>query len=139
VQRRRDAIVLCVIADEDLDPVSPMKLPNAHLAIVEEEKITEYLLNSAHPDNGGKAAFFQKLGFNRGDWATFAEALRELADAGEVTKNVESVHGTKYIVEGRLDTPSGKSPMVRSVWIVDRGLEAPRLVTTYPHEELEQP
>ena len=32
--------------------------------IVEEEKITEYLLNSAHPDNGGKAAFFQKLGFN---------------------------------------------------------------------------
>ena len=25
--------------------------------------------------------------------------------------------------------------MVRSVWIVDRELEAPRLVTAYPHEE----
>ncbi len=115
-----------------------MKLPNAHLAIVEEEKITAYLLDAAHPDNGGKAAFFHKLGFHRGDWATFAGALRALADAGKVTKNVESVHGTKYIVDGRLDTPSGKSPMVRSVWIVDREVEAPRLVTTYPHEEREQ-
>jgi hypothetical protein len=87
-----------------------MKLPNAHLAIVEEEKITEYLLNSAHPDNGGKAAFFHRLGFHGGDWATFAGALRGLADTGEVTKNVESVHGPKYIVDGRLDTRAGSRP-----------------------------
>jgi len=35
-----------------------MRLPNAHFAVVDREKITEYLLNSEHPDNGGKAAFF---------------------------------------------------------------------------------
>ncbi len=40
-----------------------MKLPNAHLAVVEQEKICGYLLNAAHPDNGGKAAFFAGLGF----------------------------------------------------------------------------
>jgi hypothetical protein len=29
-----------------------MKLPNADLAKVERKKITEYLLNDEHPDNG---------------------------------------------------------------------------------------
>jgi sugar phosphate isomerase/epimerase len=112
-----------------------MKLPNAHLAIVEREKITEYLLNPTHPDNGGKSGFFHTLGFERVDWAAFAAALRQLAITGEVTKSVESPHGNKYIVDGRIDAPNTGSPMVRSVWIVDRGLEAPRLVTAYPHEE----
>lgn len=109
-----------------------MKLPNPHLALVERGKVTGYLLNGAHPDNGGKAAFFQTLGFHEGDWPTFAAALRKLAEAGEVVKNVESAHGKKYIVDGLIVTPSGKSAMVRSVWIVDQGLVAPRLVTAYP-------
>ena len=109
-----------------------MKLPNAHLAIVEQGKITAYLLNAAHPDNGGKAAFFEMLGFYEADWPTLAAALRKLADAGEVARSVESAHGKKYIVDGWIEAPSGKSSMVRSVWIVDRGLVAPRLVTAYP-------
>lgn len=41
-----------------------MKLPNAPLALVSREKITEYLLNAGHPDNNGKALFFGSLGFN---------------------------------------------------------------------------
>ena len=52
-----------------------MKLSNAHLAIVEQEKVTDYLLNAAHPDNGGKAAFFQRLGFHEGDWPAFERDL----------------------------------------------------------------
>src|SRR5438128_2782287 len=48
-----------------------MNLPNANLAIVDREKITEYLLNAAHPDNGGKAAFFAGFGFTHRDWKTF--------------------------------------------------------------------
>lgn len=40
-----------------------MMLPNAHLAVVERLKMTGYLLNPAHPDNGGKAPFFRALGF----------------------------------------------------------------------------
>jgi uncharacterized protein DUF6883 len=45
-----------------------MKLPNAELALVEREKITEYLLNAEHPDNGGKASFLIALGFQRATW-----------------------------------------------------------------------
>jgi hypothetical protein len=56
-----------------------LNLPNAHLAIVDRQKITEYLLNPAHPDNGGKAKFFLRLGFTAEQWQVFAEALRRLA------------------------------------------------------------
>ncbi|MEJ7712567.1 MAG: DUF6883 domain-containing protein [Pyrinomonadaceae bacterium] len=43
-----------------------MMLPNAHLALVERGKITEYLLNPAHPDNGGKAPFFIRARISEG-------------------------------------------------------------------------
>ena len=42
-----------------------MKLPDADKAIVSREKAADYLLNPAHPDNGGKAEFFTRLGFRR--------------------------------------------------------------------------
>ncbi len=45
-----------------------MRLPNAHSAVVERGKITEYLLNGAHPHNGGKVAFFRRLGFRGQEW-----------------------------------------------------------------------
>jgi hypothetical protein len=44
-----------------------VKLRDAHLAVVERGKVLDYLLNDAHPDNGGKAQFFESLGFSRAD------------------------------------------------------------------------
>lgn len=113
-----------------------MKLPNSQLAIVEREKIAEYLLNAVHPDNGGKALFFFALGFSREAWPILANAFLTLAQETEVAMIVESSHGIKYIVDGALSTPSGKSPTVRTVWIVDKASESPRLVTAYPYEEI---
>lgn len=111
-----------------------MTLPNAHLAIVERGKIADYLLNPAHPDNGGKASFFIALGFLREQWETLAAALRRVALNSPVSQNMETAHGKKYIVDGAIETPAGKSPVVRTVWIIERGREAPRLVTAYPRE-----
>ncbi|MCA1600315.1 MAG: hypothetical protein LC776_01280 [Acidobacteria bacterium] len=53
-----------------------MNLPNAHLAVVDREKITDYLLNPAHPYNGGKAKFFLGLAFKAEEWRIFADALQ---------------------------------------------------------------
>jgi hypothetical protein len=110
-----------------------MNLPDAHLAIVEQEKIVDYLLNAAHPDNGGKAAFFLALGLE--DWQTLAAAFRNMAETGAVTKSMASPHVQKYIVDCKMETPSGGTPRVRAVWIIDTGLTAPRLVTGYPHDD----
>ena len=111
-----------------------MKMPNSHNAVVDAEKITGYLLNPEHPDNGGKARFFLELGFSREGWPVLAAAFQKLAAAGSVVNNMETPHGGKYIVDGRIASPSGKTPVVRTIWIVDRGVESPRLVTAYPRE-----
>ena len=92
-----------------------MKLPNAELALVEQQKVIEYLLNREHPDNGGKAVFFIDLGFSAEAWETLAQALRSLAVNFSVVSSMESSHGKKYIVEGEIETPTGKTPMVRTV------------------------
>ena len=113
-----------------------MKLPNSRRATVEREKITEYLLHEAHPDIGGKALFFVPVGFSREDWLILADAFLKLAQETEVAITMESSHGIKYIVDGALSTPSGKSPTVRTIWIIDTGSEDPRLVTAYPCEEI---
>jgi len=109
-----------------------MRLPNADLADVDRAKITEYLLNPEHPDNGGKAAFFVALDLSRSDWEMLANALRRLALTADVTESMETVHGKKYIVDGELENPAGKAAWVRSIWIIDAGTDLPRLVTAYP-------
>ena len=108
-----------------------MKLRNAHLAVVERHKIIDYLLNSTHPDNGGKAQFFESLGFSVEAPDLLIAALRAVAETGEVVESVESAHGEKYVVDDQLSsqTDNSHSRVLRTVWIIDRGLEAPRLVT----------
>ena len=112
-----------------------MKLPHASVAVVDREKITEYLLNREHPDNGGKADFFIALGFSIDKWETLAEALQQLAIRSEVSLSMESPHGKKYIVDAKIETPIGKTPIVRTIWIVDTGESIARLVTAYAHED----
>ena len=114
-----------------------VKLRNAHLTVVDRAKIVDYLLHEAHPDNGGKARFFTSLGFSRDDPGRLVMALRDVAEHGEVVKSAESVHGEKYVVEGSLSrhTQESRWARVRTVWIIDRGDEAPRLVTAYPSKE----
>jgi hypothetical protein len=112
-----------------------VKLPNADHVLVDRDKITEYLLNPAHPDNGGKAKFFKLLGFRRDNWQVLASALSNLALKSSVVQYTESAHGEKYVVDGKIATPSGRTPTIRTIWIIDRGLDKPRFVTAYPYEE----
>ena len=112
-----------------------MKLPNAERAVVEREKIADYLLNPAIPTTEGRPRSFWHSATHRDDWPSLAAALRRLAVATEVAKSMETAHGIKYVVDGGLETAGGRTPVVRTIWIVDRGLDRPRLVTAYPREE----
>ncbi len=111
-----------------------VKLPNAEKAIVEREKVGDYLLNAAHPDNGGKAAFFEELGFRHAEPETLVTALQELVRQAEVTQTATSPHGQKYVIVGQIKSPVGKSANVQTIWIVDKGWDVARLVTAYPHK-----
>lgn len=109
-----------------------MKLPNLDGAIIEEAKLTGYLLSEEN--SGGKAGFFLAFGFTLAQWEALRDALYQHAAQHAVTRVLESPHGVKYIIEGELVAPDGRLPLVRVIWIVDSGAEAPRLITAYPIE-----
>lgn len=111
-----------------------MKLPNFESALVSEGKITGYLLSTTHRDGRHKAAFFLGFGFATGDWQTLAKALLSHASEHEVAKAESTPFGTRYVVEGTIVTPSGRTPSIRSVWFVENNEDTPRFVTAYPLE-----
>jgi len=85
-----------------------MRLPSALTAVVDREKIADYLLNPTHPDNGGKAEFFTQLGFSRDRWEILAVALKALAINEKVASVTESPHGKKYVIMGRIQSPESR-------------------------------
>ncbi len=112
-----------------------MKIPSFESALVPREKVADYLLSETHADGRHKAAFFVRFGFAREDWETLAEALRQHAATHEVARVEESPFGVRYVVEGIINTPGGRAPLVRSVWFVQDGEEVARFVTAYPLSE----
>jgi hypothetical protein len=109
-----------------------MRLPGVERAIVPQSKIEDYLLNLEHPIGGGKARFFIGFGFSREHWKDLAEALRRHAEQNPVADRLEEEDGITYVVEGGIETPSGRKPALRSVWLVESGELAPRFITAYP-------
>jgi hypothetical protein len=109
-----------------------MKLPNHEQAIVPQRKITDYLLSSTHRDGRSKAAFFSRFGFSVEGWDVLAAALRRHAAEHPVVETEHTPFGTRYVVEGGLTAPDGRTPRVRVVWFIERGETIPRLVTAYP-------
>lgn len=109
-----------------------MKLPNGSKAIIPKEKLLDYVLSEIHATGKFKAKFFRKLGFDETNVRIFEKVLRKLAKSQEVTDVVSSEFGTKYIVDGEIDTPSGKVVNVRTIWIIEKGQNRPRFITVYP-------
>lgn len=99
---------------------------------MDRDKITEYLLCTSHPDGGSKAAFFAKFGFKMENWKILAESLRKQGVSNPVVKIMESAYGTRYNIDGLLETPDGRNPKVRTVWIIEKEKTVPRLITAHP-------
>ncbi|PYI94732.1 MAG: hypothetical protein DME97_00160 [Verrucomicrobia bacterium] len=112
-----------------------MKLPNAEAAVVERAKIEGYLLNVAHRFGASKARFFTHFGFRLEAWEQLAQALLAHGQKYELRKTRKTGFGPRYEVEGKLNCPNGRRPLVRSVWQMDEGEIAPRLSTAYPLED----
>jgi uncharacterized protein with HEPN domain len=59
-------------------------------------------------------------GFRAADWRQLADALRNQAIESPVADRTQSPHGTRYVIDGPIDTPTNEQPHVRTVWIADR-------------------
>jgi hypothetical protein len=108
------------------------RLPKARLAVVDQKKITDYLLATGHPAGRAKAAFFQRFGFTATAWPTLRDALLEHAREAPIVSAADTPFGRKYILEGPFGAPDGRKPRIRAVWFVTTGEATPRFVTAYP-------
>ena len=113
-----------------------MKLPNREMAYVPPSKLEGYLLAETHTAGRSKAKFFRGIGFNKTTIEELSAGLLRIAQECDVAHTVSSPHGTKYIIDGSLSTPTSRVVFIRTIWIIDTGLVAPRFVTAYPQERL---
>ena len=107
-----------------------MELPFPEKLRIDESKLVSYLLSQANSQ--GKASFFLGFGFRPEAWSLFADALKAQARTNPVAVVVASPYGTRYSVDGELETPSGRQPRVRTVWILEEGSDELRLITAHP-------
>ena len=106
-------------------------MPCCEEAIVDREKLWNYLLSPTHRAGRHKAAFFKSLGFDRLRWGQLESALRWHA-AQEVALVEETLLGRKFVIRASLTGPAGRTAQVKSVWIILHGQRIPRFVTAYP-------
>lgn len=111
------------------------RLPNAKEAIVDKDKITQYLLSLNHPSGKTKARFFNRFGFDLTNWKNLKTALLYHAQNNEVINQKQTLFGVKYVIDGLLPTPDGRNPKVRTIWFVETGQKQPRFVSAYPLKE----
>src|SRR5262245_15616698 len=97
-----------------------MRLPGRERAIVDREKLWNYLLSPEHPSGKHKACFFESLGFDRMNCPLLESALRWHAGQ-EVAQTLQSIHGRKFVIRASLMGPSRRMARVTSVWIIRRG------------------
>ncbi len=101
-------------------------------AIIQVEKLRDYLLSPGHPAGRSKAMFFGTLGYTGSDWIALDEALRSQHLAAEAEPLGNNGFGDKYAIMAPLKGPNGNAAMVCSIWIVRTGEDAPRFITAYP-------
>ncbi len=99
---------------------------------IDESKITDYLLDESHPEGGSKALWFQSHGFSREKWQELSDSIRTLLEKPQGAVICESYFGQRTVIRGMIITPRGQRVRITTVWQIDRGALAPRLITAYP-------
>lgn len=68
-------------------------LRNIDAAIIEETKLTGYLLNPSHERGRHKAAFFARFGYTSANWQDFGHTLIEHARTNAVITSTMTPFG----------------------------------------------
>ena len=112
-----------------------MRLPRASDAVVDAQKVRDYLLSPSHRFGRHKARFFNRLGYVRSHWQLLRDDLVELAKQEDATPGRPNAYGSTYKQHATLTGPSGRSARIITVWIVLLGEKIPRFVTAFPGDE----
>jgi hypothetical protein len=107
-------------------------LPNAHRAIIDPEKLHDYVLSPDHEHGRHKArVFLSALGIDRDNWEYLREQIATRVVAAEVTEVRTGRYGLRYSVPILIDGLNGQTHEVMTGWIIEQDGAAPRLTTAY--------
>jgi len=101
-------------------------------AIVHMDKITKYLLNSAHKTGAPKAKFFIAKGFSPERPEELAEALKRHPIEARLTGTEPDPEGRKLTYQCDITIPDGTTTCVRSIWMEAEDGSYTRLISAYP-------
>ena len=108
-----------------------MKLPNANRAVVDLRKLRDYCLNQEHPRGQHKARLFKgALGLTTQDALELQHLLLGAAKSEDAVSLGADDYGQRYALDFSMKRTSGQAT-IRSLWIIRRGEEIPRLATCY--------
>lgn len=108
---------------------------------ISEAKLRDYLLNPDHPQNSGKAKFPLAGGFRADDLGTFEAALIEHLRCGRhVQRDISRFGGSvRLVIEDPLCVPDGRTPLVRSAWLIEENPLSAVLLTAFPIDSRKAP
>lgn len=109
-----------------------MKLPYRKNVYIPKAKLIGYLLSQTHAVGRFKSKYFHALGYDELNVNLFEEGLRTIVQSQDVKEALSTIYGTKYIIDGKIKTPSGKAVRLQTVWIIEKEQKIPRFVTVYP-------
>ncbi len=106
-------------------------LKNARNAIIDERRLTAYVLSPTHPRGRDKARIFRSaLGYDLANCGELIEQIRRAILKREAVFIRHDRYGRHYRVDATLDGPRGTA-RVRTGWLYDRGSDVPRLTTAF--------
>jgi hypothetical protein len=109
-----------------------MIIPNAERAVVDIRKLRNYCLNPAHDEGKHKARLFvAALDMTRDSAEDLRIALLQAVKTHDARLGRRDEYGQRYVVDFMLEW-RGKRAMIRSGWIIEHGLDIPRLTSCYP-------
>lgn len=102
---------------------------------IQEDKITNYLLNEEHPTGKGKAKFFISFGFSPNSPYELSGVLSEHPKTAKLLGEEPTDWGIRYTFACNIMTPKGSCVCIVSVWQVDNQTTTLRFITAYPDKK----
>jgi Domain of unknown function (DUF6883) len=120
---------------EDLRSPHPNALPNYEKAVVSEDKLRKYALSSQHVSSvkgKNKALIFERrLGFNETNCEILKQRILDELPYYEAKLGQGDVYGQRYEVVLSILGVNGETAKIITAWIIDVGVDYPRLISTY--------
>lgn len=111
-------------------------LTNYEKAIIPSSKLSGYILDMNHPKGRAKAiAFRDVLGYTADNEDELIVALQQGLGLWKATAREPTKYGQPFEVRMLITGPNGNRATVKTGWQIDKGEDAPRLVSAYIYND----